>query len=89
MSGSAAVRGTATDYTRAAAASGPPSACGGARLRRRTSPTRRPLGAAVVVDGVGREWPPAVPGGPLPWAAAGDAASKVIRRGLLILVAMR
>ncbi len=68
-------RGPGAFCARAAAASGPPSICGGARLRRRTNPARRPLGAAVVVDGVGRRWPPAVPGGPSPWVDAEIATS--------------
>jgi hypothetical protein len=87
--GSAAERGGLAYCACAAAASGPPSICGGARLRRRTNPARRPLGAAVVVDGVGRRWPPALPGGPLPWADAGYATSKTDQRGPVMPVARR
>jgi hypothetical protein len=74
-SGIAAVGDAVTDCACAAAASGPPSICGGARLRRRTNPARRPLGAAVVVDGVGRRWPLAVLVGPSPRADAGGGIS--------------
>ncbi len=70
-SGVARRRGTSTVRTCAAAASGPPSQRGGARLRRRTGLAMRPSGAAVVRIGVGRRWPRALLGGPSPWADAG------------------
>ncbi len=52
----------------AAAACGPPSWDGGARMRSCADLARRPLGAAVARDGNGIAWPRLLLGGPMPWA---------------------